>query len=454
MQVFDLPYARQPAPLFERLLPMPHPVLLESAAAAHPHARFDIMAAEPSWTARWEDDLMVLAGRRTPTRQPLAALGAALGPTRPAADGDPPFCYGYLGWFGYPLRRTVERQPAGGPREPTALPPLWGGWYPWSVVTDHRGRTTRLHVSDAISAAERRALTRRLAGQCHSRARGGFAMTHPFEASFGVDAYTHAFRRVQAHIAAGDCYQINLARHFRAPWRGDSDAAPWAAYRALSARQAAPFSAFFGTPFGAVLSFSPERFLEVHDGRIESCPIKGTVARQPSPAADRRAHDALVQSAKDRAENLMIVDLIRNDLGRVCTPGSIVAEPLFDVLALPDVYHLVSTVRGGLRPGVDALHALAAAFPGGSITGAPKVQAMRIIDTLEPVGRSVYCGAIGYVDASGRMDTNIAIRTLVIEPETVHCWGGGGLVADSVCEAELAEIDAKVGALMRALEGV
>ena len=212
--------------------------------------------------------------------------------------------------------------------------------------------------------------------------------------------------------------------------------------------------AYLATPFGHIVCLSPERFIRYSGARMETSPIKGTAPRHPTKNLDAASRDRLVESTKDRAENLMIVDLLRNDLGRICKPGSIRATALFQVESFANVHHLVSTISGVPRPAIDAWAALTATFPGGSVTGAPKIRAMEIINELETVGRSIYCGSIGYIDRSGAMDTNIAIRTLAFTPTGVHCWGGGGVVADSIAALELIEIEQKIGRLLHATAGL
>jgi para-aminobenzoate synthetase component 1 len=229
--------------------------------------------------------------------------------------------------------------------------------------------------------------------------------------------------------------------------RGDS----YSAYLALRRINPAPFSAFFSTPFGDILSSSPERFLRVADGRVETRPIKGTRPRLADEIADRRQREELAASAKDRAENVMIVDLLRNDLGKACAAGSVKVERLFDVESFAQVHHLVSTVTGTLAPGRHPLDLLRGCFPGGSITGAPKLRAMEIIDALEPERRSIYCGSIGYLSANGRMDLNVAIRSLLRVGGSIHTWAGGGIVADSRVEAEFQESLDKAAGLLAVL---
>jgi len=260
--------------------------------------------------------------------------------------------------------------------------------------------------------------------------------------------YGRTFARVKSYLLEGDCYQVNLAQCFSAPVSGD----PFAGYQALRWLNPAPFSAYLKTPFARILSSSPERFLAVREGRVETRPIKGTRPRGRTPEADAALQQELAESAKDRAENLMIVDLLRNDLGRVCTPGSVQVPELFAVESYATVHHLVSTVTGRLAPGRDAASLLRACFPGGSITGAPKIRAMEIIEELEPRRRGVYSGAIGYLGFDGAMDTNIAIRTLIHGANQIRFWAGGGIVHDSRVEEEYRETLDKAAALLWLLE--
>jgi para-aminobenzoate synthetase component 1 len=256
--------------------------------------------------------------------------------------------------------------------------------------------------------------------------------------SFTHAGYLDAVTRVREYILAGDIFQTNLSQRFEAPLREE----PWELYLRLRQRNAAPFAAYFDIPDAVVLSASPERFLRVDvDGRVETRPIKGTRPRGIGPEHDGALGRALTESAKDRAENLMIVDLMRNDLSRVCAPGTVRVPELFALERYATVHHLVSTVVGQLTPGSDALELLRAAFPGGSITGAPKVRAMEIIAELEPSQRSVYCGSIGYWSVTGALDTNIAIRTIIAPRNRgrVYFNAGGGIVADSDPQQEYRE---------------
>jgi para-aminobenzoate synthetase component 1 len=270
--------------------------------------------------------------------------------------------------------------------------------------------------------------------------------------SFTHSGYLEAVRRVREYILAGDIFQTNLSQRFEAPLTES----PWELYLRMRIRNAAPFAAFFETPEVSVVSASPERFLRVDEsGHVETRPIKGTMPRGFGPEHDGALGQALSESAKDRAENLMIVDLMRNDLSRVCSPGTVRVPELFALEHYATVHHLVSTVVGQLAPGRDAFDLLRAAFPGGSITGAPKVRAMEIIAELEPSQRSVYCGSLGYCSVTGALDTSIAIRTVIAPAGRARVFfsAGGGIEADSDPEQEYRETLHKARGMIDALGG-
>jgi para-aminobenzoate synthetase component 1 len=266
--------------------------------------------------------------------------------------------------------------------------------------------------------------------------------------SFTRADYLTAVERVREYIRAGDIFQANLSQRFEAAF----DEPAWSYYLRLRQRNPAPFAVFMEIPDSSILSASPERFLHVDVlGAVETRPIKGTRPRGVGPEHDAALGAALTESSKDRAENLMIVDLMRNDLSRVCLPGTVRVPELFTLERYATVHHLVSTVVGQLEPGLDALDLLRAAFPGGSITGAPKLRAMEIIAALEPSSRGVYCGSIGYWSVTGELDTNIAIRTALVQRGRVYFSAGGGIVADSDPEQEYLETLHKARGLIDAL---
>jgi para-aminobenzoate synthetase component 1 len=414
-------------------------------------ARYDILVADPYVTLRTRGAATEIAPRGGPVATsalaPLELVREQLGELCAPVPGLP-FFGGAVGYLSYDLGRRFERIPAIAAAD-IGMPELAIGLYDWAVIVDHAERRTWL----AGLGRDPRTFARwpELVERLHSReaaARQPFRVLSRPASGVSRAEYAAAFARVQQHIRRGDCYQVNLTQRFSARAEGDA----WHAYLRLREINPAPFAAFLAFPDGRVLSSSPERFLRVADGRVETKPIKGTRPRAADPARDRALAEELRASAKDRAENVMIVDLLRNDLGKCCAPGSVRVTKLFDVESYASVHQLVSTVEGRLAPGKHALDLLAACFPGGSITGAPKVAAMQIIEELEPQRRSVYCGCIGYVGYDGNMDTNIAIRTLVQHGEHVYTWAGGGVVADSEVDAEYQESLDKAAALLAVLD--
>ncbi len=446
-RITDLEHWDSVVPRFRALADLPWAIWLDSAAPGIGDGRYSILAADPYLTLRTRGELTTIArrdgGTRVATDSPLELLRLELG--EPGAGvGSLPFCGGALGYFGYDLGRRYEKLPALAVAD-IDMPELAVGLYDWAVVVDHLERRSWLvgQGRDPETFAHWDSLLERLHAQRLTSAHP-FKVLSPVSSSFDRASYAAAFRRVQDYIRRGDCYQVNLTQRFRARAEGDA----WHAYLRLREINPAPFSAFLSFPDGKVLCSSPERFLRVAGGEVETKPIKGTRPRVADDLRNRALAEELRASAKDRAENVMIVDLLRNDLGKSCVPGSVHVEKLFDVETFAHVHHLVSTVRGRLLRGKHPLELLAGAFPGGSITGAPKVRAMQIIEELEPHRRGVYCGCIGYVGFDGNMDLNIAIRTLVQHGEYIYAWAGGGVVADSEVEAEYQESLDKAGALL------
>lgn len=443
----EIPYSPDSCELFESLRELPGAAFLDSS---YPHSgagRYDIICAQPAavpaappltagdlaWRAHFDD---------------LARFHREYyGPVQPASQ-DIPFCGGLLGVIGYDCGNALNRVgdvPAPGENSGSQL-----GAYNWALVQDHLLQRAVLVAQPSVSAAQRNDVLKRVRSH-HRTPPGDFQLQESFSSNFSDQTYRAAFEQIQSYIHAGDCYQVNLAQRFSAGYRGD----PWCAYRELRGAAAAPFSAFLSLPNGdTVMSLSPERFLSLHGNHVQTAPIKGTRPRYRDAAADKLAAEELRRSAKDRAENLMIVDLLRNDLGRNCVPGSIHVDALFEVQSFPTVHHLVSTISGELSPNRSAYELLRDSFPGGSITGAPKRRAMEIIAELEPHAREVYCGSLVYVSADGRMDSNIAIRTLLCTEGEVRCWGGGGIVADSQWRQEYQETFDKVGKFLSILEAM
>jgi para-aminobenzoate synthetase component 1 len=444
----ELPYTPESCALFERIRDLPCAAFLDSSFPYTASGRFDVLTANP--VAAGVPTLAADANEAQ-CRDYYKSLGAfhkehyrGIGPAAP----DIPFCGGLLGYIGYDSGKALHKIPLGQSHQRGSAPAVNMQAYDWCVVQDHLLRRAVLVAQPGVGPSQRRDLLARLRQRTPEPKRP-FALQREFQSSLSEQQYRLAFEQIQRYISAGDCYQVNLAQCFTAAYEGD----PWWAYKQLRALAAAPYSGYLALEEdNAVMSLSPERFISLHGHHVEAAPIKGTRPRHTDPRADQEAAVALLNSEKDRAENLMIVDLLRNDLGRSCVPGSIHVDRLFELKSFPTVHHLVSTISGELRDGVHATELLRDSFPGGSITGAPKRRAMEIIEELEPSARQVYCGSLVYISADGRMDSNIAIRTLLCQDNEISCWGGGGIVADSQCNSEYQETYDKVGRFLKELE--
>ena len=318
-----------------------------------------------------------------------------LGPATLPDGCELPFAGGLIGLLNYDFGTRLERLPQRA-RDDSGLPLARLGLYGWALITDHQRQASQLLFHPATARPERERLVR-LFETAFSAAPEPFRLHGRFTPDISRDDYRRGIERIQAYIQAGDCYQVNFTQRFRAACSGDA----WSAYSALRKACPTPFAGFVGLGDGAIVSLSPERFLRLQGGRVETRPIKGTRPRGHDEQSDAAQAQALLASEKDRAENLMIVDLLRNDLGRSCRIGSVRVPQLFALESYPNVHHLVSCVTGELADRLDAFDLLAGSFPGGSITGAPKIRAMQIIDELEPTRRSIYCGSLLYVDVRG-----------------------------------------------------
>lgn len=441
-----LPYAANATAYFAAIADLPWAVWLDSGG----RGRYDILCAQPTATLVTHGiytEITNATGVKRLTADPFDLLRQQLGAHFATIPGIP-FMGGALGYWGYDLARRLFTLPAQA-QDAEHLPDMMAGIYDWAVVLDHQEKTAHL-VSQQREHVTVQVLPQILARlQQHSNTpQEKFKVHGRIQSNFTRAGYTSAFDVIQRYLHAGDCYQINLAQRYAARASGHS----LPAYLELRRLSPAPYSAFLNFPHAQILCASPERFLQVQQGRVETNPIKGTRPRHNNPHKDTKVAQELSHSDKDRAENLMIVDLLRNDLGKSCTSGSVQVPKLFEVESFAQVHHLVSTVTGQLAPGRDALALLRDCFPGGSVTGAPKQRAMQIIEELEPHRRGVYCGAIGYIGFDGNMDSNIAIRTLVFADGEIRFWAGGGVVADSDADAEYQETLDKAAAMLEVLQ--
>jgi para-aminobenzoate synthetase component 1 len=498
------------SPLVEPLVPPPDPVrccellhglpyrlYLDSASRNTRLGRYSYLTADPVAVVRSKGTRTEIVDFRDGTVRVVAGdvLGALREQLAPwAADPVaelPPFQGGAAGYLGYDWAHMLEAVPV--PRyDDLCLPDVVLAVYDWVLAWDHdasaawlistglpeRSRPARMRRASERAAAVRSRLRTALdparprgkrspesasppdAAAMVLPARGDMAPSYPVEggwwsgqlrlrSSFTHAGYLEAVARVREYILAGDVFQANLSQRFEAPLVVPA----WTLYCRLRAHNAAPFAAFLDFPGAVVLSASPERFLLVGEGgHIETRPIKGTRPRGLGPEHDAALGQALVESEKDQAENLMIVDLMRNDLSKVCAAGTVRVSELSALERYATVHHLVSTVVGQLAPGADPVDLLRATFPGGSITGAPKIRAMEIIAELEPSQRGVYCGSIAYWSVTGVLDSNIAIRTAVATGDRIYFSAGGGILADSDPEQEYRETLAKARGLIDAID--
>lgn len=508
--IHELPSVPEPASALRALSIWSAPLLLDSSAPLVGVGDYSFLTADPF--------LSVELGRVEAGVDALGALEQILARYQaPSVPDLPPFQGGAAGLFSYELGRSWERVPRARFDE-FQLPDLAVGLYDWVLAWDHRrGRAwivSHGFPHERYQARRSRAQARidrvlallrgesppplepeetPIAGAFSSalyRARGGggrggkrrlaaavsinrrpsttlassemacplwmgapaFAVPQETEvvSNFSRDMYLDTVRRAIEYIHAGDVFQVNLSQRLLAPARGSS----WRLYEVLRAENPAPFAGYFAWKDWAIATASPERFLRVRGRAVQTRPIKGTRPRLPGGEADLFMSDALRESDKDQAENVMIVDLLRNDLSRVCQPGTIRVPQLCEVEPFETVQHLVSEVCGELEPSRTPFDVLRAAFPGGSVTGAPKIRAQQIIAELEPTVRGPYCGSLAYVGFDGGMDSNILIRTFTIRHGWVQCPVGGGIVADSDPETEYEETWHKAEGMLRALRRV
>jgi para-aminobenzoate synthetase component 1 len=368
-----------------------------------------------------------------------------------------PFQCGVVGYFGYDLCHFIERLPSNA-IDDIGLPDMYMGFY--DTVISYDNLLEKCHVIgvdfglDSGLEDRMKQTVEVLRGKSDSVCETTFHKPDPKIAettlrfNFTKEHYLNAIRHIKDYISAGDVYQVNLSHRIET----HLDMPPYELYRILRSVNPAPFSCYLNFDDVAIISSSPERFLNIHAKHVQTRPIKGTRPRGKDAKTDEVMKQELLSSPKDDAELTMIIDLERNDLGRVCDYGSVKVTERKVLETYPTVYHLVSTIEGDIHERYDLIDLLKATFPGGSITGAPKIRAMQIIDELEPTRRSVYTGAIGYICFNGDADLNIAIRTFITKDKTVYFQVGSGIVADSDEEEEYEETMHKAKALIDSLK--
>ncbi len=458
----SLSYHHDSAQLFERIAHQPWAMLLDSGQmidektgkASSEYGRYDIMVASPIATlvTRGEQTILNEKGKiSTSKRDPFDLLKNFLQQYK-APKTKLPFTGGAMGYFAYDLAYRLEY--INDAKLSNGIPEMMVGIYDWAVVVDHYDKRSLL-ISNGFSNETKQNWGKlcSLFSASYKVNENHFSVVSTIKSNFSESNYKKAFNKIKAFIKSGDFYQVNLAQRFSAQVTGDA----WTAYKKLREISPAPFMAFMRLPVGKsntfqVLSNSPERFIQVIDDHVETRPIKGTRPRSKDTEQDLLYSNELLTSEKDRAENLMIVDLLRSDIGKNCTTGSVNVKKLFQLQSFANVHHLVSIITGKLKQGATSIDLLKGCFPGGSITGAPKVRAMQTIDRLEPNRRGIYCGAIGYIGFDGQLDMNIAIRTAVVYKGQLSFHAGGGIVEDSVCEKEYVETLDKASSMMKIVE--
>ncbi len=434
-------------PALQRLAPRRYPVLLESAARGSVQARYDLLLGFPQGGLRLDRDGVTrrLDGEVMPGGF-LDALDAEFMATRGRGEARSalPFLGGWALFLGYELGAQIE------PRlrlkdDDLGLPRALALRCPVALLRDHRDGSL-VAIAEAGHEAALEQLAQDVASVVADRGPGRIAMAPPREDE--PAQFLDGVHRILDYIAAGDVFQVNLSRGWEARFEPGTDLLDL--YAALRQANPAPFAGSFLWDDWAVLSSSPERLLSIRAGVAQTRPIAGTRPRFPGDDDDARVAE-LVGHPKERAEHVMLIDLERNDLGRVCVPGSVVVDELMSVESYAHVHHIVSNVRGVLRDDATPGQAIRAVFPGGTITGCPKVRCMEIIAELESEGRGPYTGAFGYLGRNGDLDLNILIRTLWMRGGRLRFRAGAGIVSDSVAALELAETRAKARGLLRAL---
>lgn len=455
IKVFPLPYpepsdasiswSEYSAAVFEKFLRWPYPIFLDSAG----HLGIDYIFADPVAIYKSVNPQQYYLIENGTQQLNESSLWDALAKryqyerNEHTLNANDFFCGGIVGVSSYDWGAAALNVPLSADAQVLA----WYGVYRWCICIDHIQKKSWLTF---VSEHEAEKSVEKIVNQINKDVEefNEFRLLENWKSNFTEAEYENAFHKVINYLKSGDCYQVNLAQRFDANYVGD----PWHAYRQLRLQNKAPFSAYLKLDELSILSLSPERFLRFEQNKAITQPIKGTRPRSDNVEIDAQLVNQLLASEKDKAENLMIVDLLRNDLSKTCELGSVTVDELFSVQSFSAVHHLVSTISATLAQGETAFSCFNGCFPGGSITGAPKIRAMQIIHELEPNARSVYCGSIAYFGFNGMCDSNIAIRTLQAENNRISTWAGGGIVIDSEWENEYQETFDKIARITQVLQ--
>lgn len=439
--------------LFHALRDQEHCFILDSSLQNQRLGRYSFMGCNPFLTFESKNGNITITedkSSRSFAGDPFASLQELLDKYHVDNTGKLPFCGGAVGYFAYDMCHHVEKLPRTA-LDDIQVPDCWFGFYDSIIAVEHQEGAvylvaTGIHEEEetAISALQQKIDSLRHQDLVQP---AGIACGE-IESNFSKQDYMQAVQRIREYIRSGDIYQANMTQRFRC----HTQEKPFHLYSRLRKMNPAPFACYIDFGQAQILSSSPERFIKIDESSIETRPIKGTRPRGKTPAEDQANKEELINSEKDRSELLMIVDLERNDLSRVSKTGTVKVPELFYLEEYATVHHLVSTVTGEMRADIKPLDVIKAAFPGGSITGAPKIRAMEVIDELEPTQRNIYTGSIGYIGFDGNVDLNIAIRTILLKDETAYFQAGGGIVWDSDPALEYEETLHKAKAIIKTLK--
>lgn len=426
---------------FSQFQQLEHAILLDSGKPWQKQSRYDIFSAQPTRSLSINIDGECFESN---TSTDFHTLQNLLKSSWLSESSALPFCGGWLGFASYELGAFLHPE-MGMCEHSGELPLFWAGYYNWAVVIDHQEQQANLIHEVDIDEGWLADIKQRLTNKTISNS--GFALTSPMQQRHSEAHYQKAIARIKNYLESGDCYQVNFTQEFFGQYQGDC----YQAFLKLRKQVPSPNMAFIRYGEHCIVSISPEQFLSAERQQVISKPIKGTAARIANKQQDQAAANELKQSVKNRAENLMIVDLIRNDLSRFSLPNSVKTTELFSLQSFSNVHHLVSQIEATLKDEYNIWDVFFASFPGGSITGTPKVRACQVIHELEAFNREIYCGSIFYASNNGNFDANIAIRTLLFAKDTLKAWAGGGIVIDSIAEQEYQECFDKIQTLLDAL---
>lgn len=422
---------------YQKLADLPGFVLLESSDTNR--GRYDILSAFPYDRIKITETTPDLAGCLNKLSEVLSVTSSNI---------NLPFQGGAIGYISYDLGARLYGIHSSPQRTLKGMPLLDLGLYDWGIIVDHHLKKVTLFAANQHASTQ--GIIQEVSSLWNQSIVHGkqFKITSDFVPLISKKNYDESFASIKTSLRAGRSYQVNLTQAFHASYEGDA----WEMYRQVTTRNPVPYSAFIRASDADILSFSPERLLSYAQGHLVTSPIKGTIGRSNNPIEDEQLKQQLASCVKNRAENVMIVDLLRNDLGKIAKTGTVNVSNLCSIQSYNGVHHLVSDIEAECLETVPPFDALMSCFPGGSITGAPKLESMRIISEVEPNSRGIYCGSIGYFSFHGRFDTNIAIRTVTAKHSILHLAAGGGIVIDSNCEDEYSECYTKIAAIINGLK--